>query len=131
MELFQGANNMADVTDFNLGVPEYDCNTMFFNAIMRNIMLIDNSIAGLEGYDVVSVPLLVDSLISKTGKEKRPELQKKKKEIIASYLKEVEGKDKTAKDAAKIDGNIEALGYVIDHLFKYLNLETKLGVMES
>jgi hypothetical protein len=120
---------MADVTEFNLGVPEYDCNTMFFNVIMRNLMLIDSAIAGLEGYNALNVPILIDSLISKTGKEKRPELMKKKKEIVAVYT---EGKTtKEDRNAAILEANIEVLGYVVDHLFKYLNLETKLGVMES
>lgn len=120
---------MADVTEFNLGVPEYDCNTAFFNVIMRNLVLIDTSIAGLEGYSALNVPILIDSLIAKTGKEKRPMLMEKKKELVQKHLEGITSKDD--KDAAILDANIEALGFVVDHLFKYLNLETKLGVMES
>lgn len=122
---------MADTTDFNLGVADYDVNSMFFQVIMRNLVLIDTSIAGLEGYSALNVPLLVDSLIAKTGKEKRPELVKQKKELISTALDNVKDKDKDTKDAAILDANIEMLGFVVDHLFKYLNLETKLGVMES
>lgn len=122
---------MADVTEFNLGVSEYGVNDLFFQAIIRNIMLIDMSIAGLDGYNAVNVPMLVDSLIAKTGRENRQAIRERKKEIVKSHLEGIDVRDKDAKDQAIFEANMDALGYVIDHYYRYLNFETKHGVMES
>lgn len=117
-----------NISDLNLGIPEYDCNTSFFNVIMANIRLVDMCLAGAEGYDKVSFPLLVDSLIAKCG-PMREELKKTKKELIKELDKEKMTKDD--RNQRLIEINMEVYGQTVTYLYKYLNFEQRIGVMKS
>jgi hypothetical protein len=121
-------NGLVSISDLNLGIPEYDCNTSFFNVIMANIRLVDMCLAGAEGYDKVSFPLLVDALIAKCG-PRREELSKQKKNMVDALEEQRLTKDQ--KNQQLTDINMEIYGETVTYLYKYLNFEQRVGVMRS
>ena len=116
-----------DISELNLGTPAYQPNDAFFQVIMHNLLLIDNCLAGLEGYDKLSFPLLVDSLIRKCGPTLRPALESRKKELVKECVKPTMSMQE--KEVAMHDVNMGIYGETVDKLYKYLNLEQKMGVM--
>ena len=121
---------MADNKPYKIevGAPEYDVNTSYFNVVMNNLLVIDSALAGADGYSNINVPLLIDSLIAKIlSKEEKKRIKEFKRDTIKSYK---EGKrTKEDLDIAILEANMEALGECIEYFNKYLTFETKLGIM--
>lgn len=121
---------MADNKPYKIevGAPEYDVNTSYFNVVMNNLLVIDSALAGADGYSNINVPLLIDSLIAKIlSKEEKKRIKEFKRDTIKSYK---EGKKtKEDLDIAILEANMEALGECIEYFNKYLTFETKLGIM--
>lgn len=111
-----------------LGAPEWDVNTSYFNVVLNNLLVIDSAIAGMDGYSNINIPLLVDSLIAKIlSKKEKQRIKELKKKTVEEYLK-----DKTSKEDrnyALLEANMEILGECIEYFNRYLTFETKLGFM--
>ena len=76
---------MSEKNKVEFNAPHYEPNLSYFDTVMNNIRLIDNSAAGAEGYTRPDMPLLVDLLVSKI-------LNDEKRNEIIEY---VEGLEKT------------------------------------
>jgi len=111
-----------------VGAPEYDVNTSYFNVVMNNLLVIDSALAGAQGYSNINVPLLVDSLIAKIlSKDEKKRIKQFKRDMIKEYK---DGKHtKPDIDFAILEANMETLGECIEYFNKYLTFETKLGIM--
>jgi len=121
---------MSKSNSVEFNAPRYEPNLSFFGAVMNNITLIDNSLAGFEGYSEPNIPLLVDALIAKVlNEDKFEELTQYKKDTIKEYTDGI--KDNIEKNQKILSANIAVYAKCVKYFAQYLTFETRLAVMKS
>lgn len=118
----------SNAVEFN--APRYEPNLSFFGSVMNNINLIDNSLAGFEGYNEPNIPVLVDALIAKVlNEDKFEELTQYKKDTLKEYTDGIT--DSAEKNQKILNANIAVYAKCVKHFAKYLTFETRLAVIKS
>lgn len=123
---------MSEKNKVEFNAPHYEPNLSYFETVMNNIRLIDNSAAGAEGYTRPDMPLLVDLLVSKIlNDEKRNEIIEYQEKMLK------EGKENNPDnlpgehDETVMRVCVEVYQKCVSYYGKYLTWETRLAVMKS
>lgn len=122
---------MSEKNTVEFNAPNYEPNLSYFETVMNNIRLIDNSAAGAAEYDRPDVPLLVDLLVCKIlNDEKRNEIL----DFQTQLMNEIDEKkihDKVDRRAAVMHVCMLVYQKCVSYFGKYLTWETRLAVMKS